>query len=423
MSTPAPTPQTLKAAPGLRAGMLWTVLGQGTYSAAQWLMVILLARSGGAEAVGVYSLGLALTAPLFLLLGLQLRGVQATDAAQQYQFSDYFTLRLPSMLLGLLVTAGLALLYPHASGAIWWLGTAKALEGISDVIYGRMQQRERLDWIAQSTMLRGLLGLALLGGLHLLTRSLTFSAAGVAAAGLTTLVLFDLPRARQVAAGRWWQPPLSGSLLKLALPLGLVLALVSLGTNLPRLFIEHQLGSGPLGVYSALSYVSVAGSVLVVALGTALTTRLSQHYVRAEKAAFLRLSLLLTAGAGGVGAALTLLSGVAGGPMLHLLYGPEYAAYTKPFFWLTLAGSAGFLASCAGFALTAARRFKEQLPLFVGVTLILAAACWWFIPRQGLLGAATAGLIGSAAQLLGSWFIVMQALRPLRAPPPLQGEA
>ncbi|GHG01482.1 sugar transporter [Deinococcus piscis] len=390
--------------------MLWTVAGQGIYSAAQWLMVIILARSGGAVDVGLYSLGLALTAPLFLLLGLQLRAVQATDAQHRFEFRDYAALRVPSMILGLGVTAALAWLYPHASGPVWWLGVAKALEGGSDLVYGLMQQRERLDWIAQSTLLRGLLGLALLAGVYQLTGDLTLAAMGVAAAGLITLLLFDVPRARRLVTGHWWTWPPSSTLLRLALPLGVVIGLVSLGTNLPRLFVERLLGGEALGIYAALSYVTVAGSVFVVALGTALTTRLSQMFARGDRAGFMRLTLMLMAGAGGVGLLLTLLSAVAGAPLLSLLYGPAYAEHARTFFWLTLAGAAGYLSSSLGFAVTAARRFREQLPLFAGVTAVLALACWWFIPRFGLLGAAAATLTGAITQLLGSWLIVGQAL-------------
>lgn len=402
--------------------MLWTVAGQGIYSAAQWLMVIVLARSGGAGDVGLYSLGLALTAPLFLLLGFQLRFVQATDAQEQFEFRDYVALRLPSMALGLGVTAALAALYPHASGPVWWLGVAKAFEGMSDVIYGLMQQRERLDWIAQSTLTRGLLGLTLLAAVYLLTGNLTLATLGVAVAGLVTLLLLDLPRGQRLAPGRWQSWPPSRALLRLALPLGVVIGLISLGTNLPRLFVERQLGSEVLGIYAALSYVTVAGSVFIVALGTALTTRLSQYYARQNRAAFLRLTLMLMAGAGGVGALLTLLSAVAGAPLLSLLYGPAYAEHAQTFFWLTLAGAAGYLASSLGFAVTAARRFREQLPLFAVVTAALALACWWLIPPYGLLGAAAASLIGAVVQLLGSWFIVWQALPPA-APAPLSPDS
>ncbi|GGL98432.1 lipopolysaccharide biosynthesis protein [Deinococcus aerophilus] len=421
---------------GLRAGVLWTFGGQVVYSAAQWAMVALLARLGSREDVGIYALGLAVTAPLFLALGLQLRSVQATDAQESHPFAHYFSLRVLSMLLALGLSAALALAYPHAAWAIVWLGVAKALEGLSDVIYGLMQHRERLDLVSRSTLQRGVLGLALLGGLFAATGSVVWGTFGVAVAGGLVLAFYDLPRARRLTQGAaWWTRRVPAALPRLAWPLGAVVGLVSLGSALPRLFIERELGSGPLGVYSALAYVTVAGSVVIVALGTALTTRLSQLFAAGQRRAFVRLTLVLTAAAAAVGGALVLLAALAGEPLLRALYGPAYAGQNGVFLWLNLSGALSYLASCAGFAVTAARRFRQQLPLFVVVTGVLVLACWWLIPAHGLLGAAWAALIAAAAQLLGSWAIVARALQrgpepqaaPVQVPsapdPQIQGDA
>jgi hypothetical protein len=48
------------------------------------------------------------------------------------------------------------------------------------------------------------------------------------------------------------------------------------------------------------------------------------------------------------------------------------------------------VASILGFALTAARRFAVQLPVFAGSTAACAALCAWLVPAQGLRGAALA---------------------------------
>ena len=43
--------------------------------------------------------------------------------------------------------------------------------------------------------------------------------------------------------------------MRLALPLGFVMMLASLGTNVPRYVVEHRLGVRELGVFSAVSYI------------------------------------------------------------------------------------------------------------------------------------------------------------------------
>ncbi|MDL2345032.1 hypothetical protein QOL99_12845 [Deinococcus sp. MIMF12] len=302
---------------------------------------------------------------------------------------------------------------------ILWLGVAKALEGVSDVTYGLMQRQERLDWVSRSTLLRGVLGLGLLAALFATTGSVALGAAGVALAGLVVLVAHDLPLARRLAPGGWWTRHIPADLPRLALPLGVVMGLVSFGSTLPRLFLEHAHGSAAVGVFSALSSVTVVGSLVVVALGTALTTRLSHLFASGERGGFVRLTLGLSGAAALFGVGLTLLAVVAGGPLLELLYGPDYAGEGPAFVWLSVGAALSYLASCAGFAVTAARRFREQLPLFAAVTVILALACAWLIPPHGVIGAAFAGLIGAGAQLAGSLLIVAGALRASLPPSPV----
>ena len=411
MPVDAPASASPPSGLSLRAGVFWTFGGQLTYAAAQWGMVALLARLGTPGVVGVYALGLALTSPLFLMLGLQLRSVQATDARQSYPFGQYLSLRVGCMLAALVLTGVLTLLYPQAGAALAWLGLAKALEGLSDVCYGLMQQRERLDVVARSTILRGVLGLGLLGTLFALTHSVGTAAAGVALGNLLVLALYDLPQTRRLTPLPRLSWTVPRALVALALPLGVVVGLVSLISTIPRLVLEHSSGSSVVGIYSALVYVNVAGSVVVVAIGTALTARLSQLYAANQRAGFVRLTLQLTAAAAVVGLGLTLLALLAGRPLLGLLYGPAYAAQTPAFVWLMASGALAYLASCAGFAVTAARRFVQQLPLFAVVCGVTLLACWQLIPPYGLVGAALASLLAAFVQLLGSWFIVWGALR------------
>ena len=63
----------------LRTAVAWTFAGNTIYAACQWAMLVIVAKLGSADAVGVFALAFAVTAPVMLLTGLQLRAVQATD--------------------------------------------------------------------------------------------------------------------------------------------------------------------------------------------------------------------------------------------------------------------------------------------------------------------------------------------------------
>ena len=73
----------------LKSNFIWTLIGNLFYAASQWVVLILLAKLTNPQEVGLFSLGLALITPLFMLTNLQLRSVLATDAQRQYPFSIY----------------------------------------------------------------------------------------------------------------------------------------------------------------------------------------------------------------------------------------------------------------------------------------------------------------------------------------------
>src|SRR5580704_15153177 len=85
----------------LRVAFSWTLAGNVIYAACQFGMLSALAKLGNPSVVGQYALALAVAAPVFMLTNLQLRGVQSTDAKHEYDFPDYFTLRVISSLFGL----------------------------------------------------------------------------------------------------------------------------------------------------------------------------------------------------------------------------------------------------------------------------------------------------------------------------------
>src|SRR5258708_4163617 len=87
----------------LRANFGWTIAGNGISAATQWGTVVLLARLGNPAMLGQYALALAICSPAFLLAGLSLRTVQATDVRGEFDFSDYLTLRLLSVAAALVV--------------------------------------------------------------------------------------------------------------------------------------------------------------------------------------------------------------------------------------------------------------------------------------------------------------------------------
>ncbi len=424
----------------LRQNFSWTFVGNIVYAASQWGMLVVLAKLGSPEMVGQFTLGLAVTAPVILFGNLQLRQIQITDVKQQYLFGDYLGLRLICLVLSLLVITLITLKVGYrleTSLIVLVIGLAKAFESISDIFHGLFQYHERMDRIARSLMIKGPLSLLMLGiGVRTAGTALG-GAIGLALGWALVLIFYDIPTSvamlGHIPAGEMSSPNSKSkilnlqlrprfnffdlrSLVVLSLPLGFVMMLISLNANIPRYFIEHYLGDRELGIFSALSYLMVAGGIVVNALGQSASPRLAKYYAAGNSKDFQSLLLKLSLIGVLLGGISVLIAAVAGKEILTLLYRPEYAQQIYLFVLLMVAAGIGYVASFLGYGMTAAQYFRVQMPLFTIVTSISAIVCFWLIPSQGLTGAALALIIGAIVQAIFSLGVIFYALHKINRP-------
>ena len=407
--------------PSLKSSFMWTLGGNAIYSASQWGMLSLLAKRGSPATVGIFALGLAVSAPVFMFCNLQLRGVQATDALSRYQFADFFALRSVCTLAALLFLTGVCGVAGYRGEVlvvILSLSVAKAFESWSDVIAGLLQKSERLDLAARAVGVRGLLSLATFAGVFAATRKLSAACIALAVTWAAVVCLYDVTLARGVlqtgerffssSTSRMWE------LLKKSMPLGVVMTLNSLNVNLPRYLVVHDLGPSQLGIFASLAYLLVALNLLSLALGQAATARMAGMFAAGELERFRDVVMKLVAvGAviGGVACGVALAFGKV---LLTLFYGPAYTLHQGLFVILAATAGISTIATFMGFAATAAQSFRAQVPVIAGMTVTTLAGSWILIPRLGLNGAGIALLISSMMQLIGLAYVTWIAMNARR---------
>jgi O-antigen/teichoic acid export membrane protein len=400
----------------LRRNAIWTTVGNASYALAQWLQIAMIAHLGSSADVGRYALAMGVCAPVFLFFNLQLRQIQATDANHTHSFAEYLGLRVLSSAAALGSVFVIACLGSKSAVAITLaVGLFKCFESVSDIYQGLLQQHERMDYVGRSFILKSVLILVGFGTVYYSTHSLLLAAGISVCMQIAGLLIYDL-RAAQIAtsgqsAAGWLsalrtvgRPQFNQTqmfqLAGRALPLGFSMMLGSLYTNLPRFVLNKYVGVRGVGVFSAIAYLPMIGSLLVTAIGTAVAPRLSQYGRSNRPAYFVLLGKLL-----GVGAVLGL-GGIAGSllfgqRLLQLLYGAEYARQTDVLFWTMLAASLSYLSSGIGFGVTALGRFKAQ-PLIMGAAILVFFACAAvLVPKYGLAGAAMASAASTLASFLG----------------------
>jgi O-antigen/teichoic acid export membrane protein len=395
----------------------WTVAGNVVYAGCQWGIIVILAKVGSTEMVGQFSMAFAISAPIMLFANLGLRPLQATDANREFQLAEYFGLRVAMIGAGLsliVVAVVVGRFEATTTLVICFISLGKAVESISDVIYGALQQHEWLDRIARSLMLKGVCSLTLLGGVLHFSENSAYGAGALLVSSVLTLLLYDVRNLGVLRQQRYGWELLrqagriigilsrydGGSLFRLfktAAPLGLAAMLVSLNISVPIYFLYHFMGEEAVGVYAGMAYLIAAGSTVVTALGEAAVPRLARYYLAGRLEQFKALLAKFTGATLFIGSAGVVVAYGWGGDLLTFLYRAEYAEYQDVLVWMAVAGTMSYVSSSLGYAMTAARQRNIQVPLFSFVALLNGAACAVLVPMHQIQGAAQAMLLSATA--------------------------
>ncbi len=430
-STPTSAPLSNSKGPlSLTANFRWALVGNGVYAFCQWAMLSVLARMGSSVAVGQFVLGLAIASPITALAMLQLRNVQITDVQRKYKFSDYFGTRIVWTIVAMIAIIVWGTLASDDRTTLWvvvLVGLMKGVDSLSDIVRGLFQFRERMDLNGISLMTKGALSLLALALAMKLTGSVVVAVAAASISWFVAFVAYDLTIAKRLLQSDALTDSSSGlrprfllpSIARLSwisLPLGIVMALISLQTNIPRYVLESHSGTKLLGYFGAIVYPMMAGMMVTTALGQSASPRLARYFAD-DLTAFVRLLLRLSMISGALGLALILGTHFLGAWTLGVLYGPEYASYEREFVVVAIAWGIQLVSSCWGYGLTAARCFRVQVVLSIVSCLATLAASSAFIPQYGVMGAALAVLITSLTVAVGFSLTMFWVVRTARAVP------
>jgi len=421
----------------LRRNCSWIISGNVVNMGCQWGRVVLLAHLAGVEKVGMVVLAFAISTPVNVLAYLGLRGTVATDTKGEYRFGDYLALRLITATLAMLVVAAIALASPYTAETtfvILIVAVGELFRSTSDVFHALFQQHERMDRMAISIMIRGLLMLGLLALGISLTGSLVWGMLGFPLAMALTFFGFDLPAGARIVNA----PPRAGTgashdnartpgglkpqwnartlvrLTCLTLPLGIAMMMSSLAQSIPRYVVGHLLGLHTLGIFVMVLYLALVGAKLVAAMSQSAGPRLAKHYAAGDRAAYCRLLGKLLGITVALGVGVVLVVAVLGGSILALLYGAEFSQYAELAVYLMAAGTMMYLTAPLAQAVDAMRRFKTHLAVRVVGIVTLLILLPVMIETYGLHGAAAAMFIGYLVTILGLAGVILTAIRPLQ---------
>lgn len=392
---------------GLFSQASWSLTGQVGYYGLQWINMIILARLSGPEAVGLYTLGLAIANPVMAIASMMFRLVYTTEQNNRWGMADYNAVRWITLPLGVFAITAIALGLGYRDVTLIVILIAaswKFAETLSDINYAIPHKRGDMRAIAISMIMRAVLSsLVLALVLHAYNR-LDYALAAFSLTWWVCYLFYD-QRFMQKA------DPKQGDATKLdlvrfALPMALSAAVIYLTFSIPRIILDQFEDTATLGVFAAVSHLLLVGALAVNSVGAAITPRLSRYFAQNNMAAYFKEIAI------GIGAAVFVATGfivvayIAGDWLITLIYGKAIAGQGELIFAMSLASLPVYVGSIMGFFPPALQAYRFHLTVNIITVIGTTTAAFVFIPAMGAMGAVYAVMVQGILQLLNALILL-----------------
>ena len=387
----------------------WLVGGNFVFAFSQWVILIFFARMTNQENLGQYALALAIVTPIFAVGNLQLRPLYILDvnSEQKYTYTHFYYLRLICSFIALACCLVLGLFFNVSILVLLLVGLLKFFESYSDIIYAYYNAHDQTQLISKSLFLKGTLSvLAVAVGLYLFD----FYTALILFLIVYLVVWLFIDNLYIQKTQEIKKMSLDLGMMKSAIPMGISLGIVTLQSNIPRLFLDQYASIEAVGIFTVLSYFIIVGSIFINSICQYLSPRLT-HAWNHNRAYFKKLLSMALLVAGGLGLIAIFLSYFIGEFVLNLVYGAEYIAYTDAFVLTMVAGFILYLATVLGYTLTAIGFIKQQVYLFSIVLIFSVLVSYLCIPEYGIIGGIYTLMVSYLVQCVLSLLVVLFRLK------------
>lgn len=396
-----------------RRDLKWSILGYAVYMLSQMSIILVMARLSSPDDLGRYGLAISVCSIVILFFNLGLRSSHATDISSVNRMGTYVSTRILSTFVGFLIICGLsAALFrsdPQTMHVIWLVAYSKSIETFSDLFYGSFQKFRKINLMAASLSIRGPIAAIAFAVLLWISGDILVSLLAQAIVWTLVAAFFDARKANELES---CFPRFNSTeilrLVKEALPLGVANFFTEIGTSAPRIVVTKFLGLGATGVFTAVGYVLVLGTVFASSVSHAISNRLAREFWSEGNGRFSEITKK-------VSGAMFMMGLVAFGicffwaeDLLYYTFGDPYAAYGNLLTLFTATLSLRMPIAVLQTALIAQRRFYEFAILRFVVALAIIFLTAVGAIQGGIVGVSIALLLVSAGQLFCLVLLILQ---------------
>lgn len=367
----------------------WVFFSNIYSSISKFLILVLIAQILTATEVGIYTLGLAITAPITLLFNMKMKSIIITE--KNPNIDKFKKIRLISNCFAIFILFLISwLFYKDYIGVLIIIGFIKILD-INSEFYQSLPNKNKDFHITSKLIISKYTGITILFAITLiLTESLILS-----------LIVYILYQVAHLLVERHYfkkyvlylnekENVTYLFLLSFMIPLGITQMLYSFGSSLPKYILENVATIEEVGIFSAILYfVTIINMLLSSVFQTVLPYAMDNYNKNLKQ--FNKIILVIAPIISLVFCAFLYLPiYFMGENILKILYGDIYAEHHYLLYILVLTIYFNIISWVFDSALLISRNIKLQ-PLFNFLNIIITGlAAWYLINLNTLVGATIA---------------------------------
>lgn len=410
-----------KQLPSVQRNALVLVVSNIVRAATKFFQLVLLTHIFTPDVVGLFILGLSISAPIAMVFTMRLRLVAITDINEEYEFGNYASLQLATSVISVIALFTVALLSVDTILGlliVMLIGLAKLGEMASDMAYGHFQRKEEMDYIGRSIIGRCVLTLFFLGLLTYGTGQLLYGVAAWAIVEIGFFFIYDVRNLRKlIPAGMSLDYKKTKMLALVALPLALSIIAQSLRAPAVNYILYRVENASALGLFGPVNYFFILGQFITNAVCNALLPRMTVYF-RENIRLFIKNLCKTVCCVFIVGLLILMIALPASEQFLSLIYGVDYAAEGELLKLVLISAMIASICSVLNYLLASTRRFWIFPFLNGGGLLFTIIANYYFIKKYSIIGAGYAGIIVYSSLLIGYGFamgaVILKQLRAAR---------
>ncbi|MBF7095181.1 lipopolysaccharide biosynthesis protein [Streptococcus sp. HF-1907] len=375
---------------------LWNILGSLASAAISTLLLLSVTRTLNNYDSDVFSIAYAVGNLLITVATFQVRDFQATDVKEKYSFNNYFSTRLLTNIVMILVAIVYIFLHRYdfyKALSVFLICLYRVSDALSDVFQGLFQQHERLDVAGKSLFYRNILIFLVFTLALIFTKNLSVSIIVMVLSSFLFIFCFDFPLSRYFEKINLFElsfQQIKGILIESS-PLFINAFLLVSIYNQPKYALDKMFEQGivAIGVQKDFNilFMPVFAMNLTMIFFRPMMTQMAIFLDRKEFEQFvtyrkklLRLLVLCSV------AILVSLS-VIGIPILNIIYSVDLGKYCLSFIILLVGGISSTFATVCDNILTVLRKQKLLVISFASGFIMSYLTADILVRNYGILGA------------------------------------